>query len=179
MRNHPASLITFTSYRNDVQEGEKKQFEELFPSNLNFVFRDNKVKMNSSWITHPVHHFCTCQPILALLLMCQPIIFEISEWSLSFPLVGIISWRDCVHAPFQGSLCGLLCCCIFYSIRIFGKLWPLQQVNDVGNFSFLIIIFSLFCLDLWQAFSLGTAVYECLNALISPAFSRTVYTSEL
>lgn len=141
MRNHPASLIAFTSYRNDVQEGKIKQFEELFPSNLNFVFRDNKVKMNSSWITHPVHHFCTCQPILALLLMCQPIIFEISEWSLSFPLVGIISWRDCVHAPFQGSLCGLLCCCIFYSIRIFGKLWPLQQVNDVGNFSFLIIIF--------------------------------------
>lgn len=32
---------------------------------------------------------------------------------------------------FEGSLCGFMCCRIFCSIRIFGTLWPLPQVNGV------------------------------------------------
>lgn len=84
------------------------------------------------------------------------------------PLIHVInpdSVRGCLHAslllspliytsfsnvPFQGSLCGFMCCCIFYSIRIFGKLWPQQQVNDVGNF----FLFNHFfpSLSLWSGF---------------------------
>lgn len=104
-----------------------------------FFFSHNKMIINSTWMIHLVHHSCMWQPVLALLLTFQPIIWDF--WMKRVISVGGNNLRDCVHAPFQGSLCGLLCCCIFYSIRIFGKLWPLQQVNDVGNFSFLIIIF--------------------------------------
>lgn len=54
---------------------------------------------------------------------------------------------------FEGSFCGFMCCCIFSSIRIFGKLWPQQQVNDVGNF-----FFQLFSPLVW-IFGLYMAIY--------------------
>lgn len=106
---------------------------------------------------------------------------------LLYPLIQIIkpgSVRDSLHAPPICSLwieisfamylllCGFMCCCIFSSIRIFGKLWPLQQVNDVGNFSFLIVFSPFDLMDLWQALSLFMAAYECLNVALfyfSPA----------
>lgn len=170
-RNHPA--VVFTSNRSDDQDKvlnltlrfvawSEIQIQSIVPA-----WCEQPIPLPLCWI--PTNHcwdlrscrlivsmdpddhtrcFCACvpPPLSSLILRST---LQISH---SFAML-----------PFQGSLCGFMCCCIFYSIRIFGKLWPQQQVNDVGNFSFL-IIFPLFCLDLWEAFSLHMAVlwmFQC------------------
>lgn len=131
---------------------------------------------------HPTNHsWDHCRWSLALLCF---------DWMVVSPVAvnGRSRWccADLCNVTVEGSLCGFMCCCIFYSIRIFGKLWPLQQVNDVGNFFLLLILFLPPPMLVWVCDKLepplGCFYISVLNVVAALLFScilQTVYTSGL